>query len=76
MDRHNFKGAANRVLRILQRMSRDIRCNIYIAPEISRDIQCNIYISPDVHVAVNTVAMNARRASSDRNVANLAFDLN
>ena len=59
MGSHNFKGAANGVLRLLQRMSRDIRCNIYIAPEISRDIRCNIYISPDVHVTVNIVAMNA-----------------
>ena len=58
MGSHNFKGAANGVLRVLQRMSRDIRCNIYIAPEIPRDIQCNIYISPDVHVIVNIVAKN------------------
>ena len=59
MGSHNFKGAANGVLRVLQRMSRDIRCNIYIAPELSREIQCNIYISPDVHVTVNIVAQNA-----------------
>ena len=59
MVSHNFKGAANGVLRLLQRMSRDIRCNIYIAPELSREIQCNIYISPDVHVTVNIVAQKA-----------------
>ena len=28
MGSHNFKAAANCVLRLLQRMSRDIRCNI------------------------------------------------
>ena len=38
MSSHNFKGAANGVLCVLQRMSRDILCNIYFAPEISRDI--------------------------------------
>ena len=59
MGSHNFKGAANGVLCVLQRMSRDIQCNIYIALEISRDIQCNIYISPDAHVIVNIVAKNA-----------------
>ena len=59
MVSHNFKGAANGVLRLLQRMSRDIRCNIYIAPELSREIQCSIYISPDVHVTVNIVAQKA-----------------
>ena len=58
MGSHNFKGTANGVLCVLQRMSRDIRCNIYIGPEISSDIQCNIYISPDVHVTVNIVAKN------------------
>ena len=56
MGCHNFKGAANGVLHVLQCMSRDIRCNIYIALEISHDIQCNIYISLDVHVIVNIVA--------------------
>ena len=46
------------VLRVLQCMSRDIRCNIYIAPKLSRDIQCSIYISPGVHVIMNTVGKN------------------
>ena len=69
MGSHNFKGAANGVLRLLQRTSRDIRCNIYIAPEISRDIQCNIYISPDVHVIVNIVAKNAIANNRTRRTA-------
>ena len=54
-----FKGATNGVLRVLQRFSGDIRCNIYIAPETSCGIQCKIYISPDVHVIANFVAKNA-----------------
>ena len=58
MGSHNFKGTAKGVLCVLQLMSRDIRCNIYIAPEISRDILCNIYISLDVHMTVNIVAKN------------------
>ena len=55
MGRHNFKGAANGVLHVLQRMSRDFRFNVYIASEISLDIQCNIYISPVVHDGMNIV---------------------
>ena len=58
MGSHNFKGATNGVLCVLQCMSQDIRCNIYIAPEVSREIQCNIYISPDVHGTMNIVAQN------------------
>ena len=53
MGRHNFKRAANDVLRVLQHLSQDIWCNIYIALEISRDIQYNIYISQEMYVTVN-----------------------
>ena len=53
MGSHNFKDAADGGLRVLQRMSQDIWCNVYIAPEIPRDIQCNIYIALDVRVTVN-----------------------
>ena len=48
MGSHNLKVAATGVLRILQRMSWDIRFNIYIAPAISRDVRFNIYIAPDM----------------------------
>ena len=57
-------------------MSRDIRLNIYIAPDISRDTQCNIYSSADVHVIVNTVAKNTRlvRTELDERLATTALD--
>ena len=71
MGSHNFKGVA-----ILQRMSQDIRCNIYIAPEILHDILCNIYISPDVHVTVNIVAKNAsgKKELDDEQLETRALD--
>ena len=76
MGSHNFKGAAMGVLRVMQRISCDIRFNIYISPDISRDILCNIYISTDVHVIVNIVAKNTRlvRTELDERLATTALD--
>ena len=74
MGSHNFNGAANVVLCVLQHMSRDIRCiySICIAPERSRAILCNIYISPDVHVTLNIMAenMSGNKTSQRRAIGN------
>ena len=76
MGTHKMKGAANGVLRVLQRMSRDIRCNIYIAPEILCD---NATTALDKRLATTALhgtrtAFNARLATLDTQLVRTALD--